>query len=122
VRTLARHSRWRRAVVTACLPYILVSVFVDFLHEHREPGAGTPVVLAGHTVPLPGSTNPASLPESKCPVCAWLRVGPRLETPVTPGAPTFVTPTEVATVDEQWPDSPVPPPSAFRGPPSSLAL
>ena len=54
-----RSSRWRRGFVAACLPYLLLSVFVDFLHVHPAWGrAGLHVQVAGapSTLTVPAVT------------------------------------------------------------------
>ncbi len=114
-----RSSRWRRGFVAACLPYLLLSVFVDFLHVHPAWGrAGLHVQVAGapSTLTVPASQS-AQLPDYSCAVCQWLRMGTRLQASVTVATALGMLPAVVYAAQTEAPESPVPHPPAFRGPP-----
>jgi hypothetical protein len=119
--SLAGFTRRRRALVAAFLPYLLLSLFVDFVHLHRLIAGPIPAVSASAHIKAdqPGSTK---LPDTSCAICQWVRAGAGMQTTVaaeqTPADATtaFVARSSVAPVrlDLGSPD--------FRGPPSSLSL
>ena len=116
---LVRSARWRRGFIAACLPYLLLSVFVDFLHVHPAWGrAGLHVQVAAAsttlTAPPPQS---ARLPDYSCAVCQWLRIGTRLQASVAVGPAIGLLPVLVPSLPTESPESPIPHPPAFRGPP-----
>jgi hypothetical protein len=53
-----------------------------------------------------------------CPACTWLRVGTRQAQPIGLLATAETIPVLLLLPDSEWPDSPVPDPASFRGPPS----
>ena len=117
LRYLLHSPRLRLAVVTACLPYVLMALLVESLH------GGQPSDFAGRAASeqtgsfVPGAATPLSAPYA-CPVCAWLRVGTRQAQSTNlleiGDAVQALEPTAAA----YWPDSSVPRSTAFRGPPS----
>ena len=60
---LVRSSRWRRGFVAACLPYLLLSVFVDFLHVHPAWGR------AGLHVQVAAAPSTLTVPRHSLPSC-----------------------------------------------------
>jgi hypothetical protein len=121
-RRLVRRALWRRAVVSACLPYVVLSVFVDFVHVHPRVRVPVPVAAAG-APNAAGSWTTAvetSAPDYSCPVCQWLRAGPRPGPQVALESADATTESDVAPNRPHAPQSPVPHPDAFRGPPSAV--
>lgn len=117
LRLLVRSRRLRLAVVTACLPYILMALLVESLHG-AQPSDSVGVAWAAQTTSVAAGPVAADHAPYACPVCAWLRVGTRqVQQTSLPGAIDAV-PLLVAPHLADWPDSPVPHPTAFRGPPS----
>ena len=113
---LIRSSRSRRAFVWSCVPYLLLSVFADFLHVHPLPSPGSAAVgIAQPAVSVPAQP-PHRIPDWSCAICQWQRVGPGPQAATVAfaivSAPALVLPVTAA-----FPKSPVPHPSAFRGPP-----
>jgi hypothetical protein len=119
VRFFARSSRWRQVFFAACLPYIVVSVFVESLHTGQARQGDTPAQAATVVIDAAasGPIVQAAGSDESCPACNWLRLGRRIESPVglvrTQDTVLADTPPLVAL----WPDSPVPHPALFRGPP-----
>ena len=114
------HSpRLRLAVVTACLPYVVMALLVESLHGAQPSDfAGASRAAVEQTVSfVPGAASPANAPYA-CPVCAWLRVGTRqAQSTNLLELCDAVQPLEPSSI-ENWPDSSVPRSTAFRGPPS----
>ncbi|MGE5243299.1 MAG: hypothetical protein ACM3SQ_03630 [Betaproteobacteria bacterium] len=110
------HSRWRRAFFAACLPYLLLAIFVDFFHADRPDGVPAPLSAVVRVAAAPD--GPAAAPDYACPVCAWLRIGPSIETPFSLATCTDVVSRMIVPALAGAPDCPVPLPSLFRGPPS----
>jgi hypothetical protein len=117
VRHFARSARWRQVFFIACLPYIVVSVLVESLHSgtapHGEGPAPSGIVLRTDGAP---TVAPATAGD-ECPACNWLRLGRRIESPVGLTRTQELVRDDVSPVVALWPDSPVPHPSLFRGPP-----
>lgn len=119
--SLAGITRRRKALAAAFLPYLLLSVFVDFVHLHRLiAGPIAPSSLSEHVAPtVPGGSK---LPESSCAICQWQRAGTGMQTSVT-DEPTREVISAVVTpqpsVVPLRPDFGSP---DFRGPPLSLSL
>jgi len=119
--SLASFTRRRKALVAAFVPYLLLSMFVDFVHLHRLITGPIPAASASTHVKAdqPGSTK---LPDSACAICQWMRAGTGMQTAVAAEqAPADVTATLVihqtvapVRLDLGSPD--------FRGPPVSLSL
>jgi hypothetical protein len=90
-------------------------MFVDFFHAHRPDAAPAPWQTAVHlTEPASG---PAALPDYSCPICAWLRIGPKLESPHAIGPCTQIVTALAAPARVACAESPIPLPARFRGPP-----
>jgi hypothetical protein len=118
VNKFIRSSRWRRAFFAACLPYILVSVFVESLHTGPAAGTATLAAQASIIASDAGALRvQAPGTEESCPACNWLRLGRRVENPVglvrTEDLVLEASPPFIAL----YPSSPVPHPALFRGPP-----
>jgi len=65
-------------IVAACLPYLLLSVFVDFVHLH--PLLGGAVTQLSAVPHVAACTPPASRTgDSPCAICQWLRAGTGLQ-------------------------------------------
>jgi hypothetical protein len=119
--SLAGFTRRRKALVAAVLPYMLLSLFVDFVHLHRLIAGPIPAASASAHIKADqaGSTK---LPESSCAICQWMRAGTGMQAAVAAEqAPADITTTLVARsilapvrLDLGSPD--------FRGPPASLSL
>jgi hypothetical protein len=116
VRHLVRSSRWRQALVWSCVPYLLLSTFGDFLHVHPllNPTPRIGIVHAVQFTPRPAARR---VPETSCAICLWQRVGSRLQNAISAGPAALAPHALVAGVTAQFPLSPVPHPSAYRGPP-----
>jgi hypothetical protein len=113
---LIRSSRSRRAFVWSGVPYLLLSVFADFLHVHPLLSPGSPAVgIVYRVVPAPAHP-PYRIPDWSCAICQWQRVGPRPQA-ATLASEILSAPTLILRVPAAFPTSPVPHPSAFRGPP-----
>jgi len=118
VRHVRQSRRWRQTLFALCLPYLLASVLVDFVHVHRQPVA-TASALAGEV----GVTAPrqAPRPDNPCTACLWLRTGlqltPHAAATLAAGVATtaFVLPP-----DAVRPDTPAAPSTLLRAPPSTL--
>lgn len=112
---LARSARWRQTFVWSCVPYLVLCVFADFLHAHPLLTRG-PASAIQQRVATP---SPATqIPDAACAICQWQRVSPRLQAAVVSGPATGQADTLVVAAAWISPNSPVPLPSAFRGPPS----
>ena len=115
MRGFARFARGRKTFVAVCLPYILVSIFAESLHVGRPDGSLLP---AGGSQAVVAAAVPSSASSDfSCPVCRWLRDGRRLEVGFGLARIEGSVPSRVDPFITEWPDSPVPRPSAFRGPP-----
>jgi hypothetical protein len=119
--SLAGFTRRRKALVAAFLPYLLLSVFVDFVHLHRLINGPIGVASASTHVK---ATQPAGskLPDTACAVCQWVRAGTGMQTAATASvAPAIVSTTIVARAktSSSRPDLGSP---DFRGPPATLSL
>ncbi len=71
---LASFTRWRKVLVTAFLPYLLLSVFVDFVHLHRLINGPVSASSASVHLQTDGATTPKP-PEAACAICQWMRAG-----------------------------------------------
>ena len=113
---MIRRSVWRRTFVAACLPYVMLAVFVDFVHVHTA--TNRPLSVASSNGPaIEVAVNDARQTGSPCAVCLWLRAGPRLAPQVSvEGAQTALQSESVQQIDDA-PVSPIPHPATFRGPP-----
>jgi hypothetical protein len=114
---LVRSSRVRRAFVWGCVPYLLLAVFADFLHVHPLPVPDSVVAGVVHHISPTPARHPYRIPDTTCAICQWHRVGPRLQAAALVARATLQAPALVASATAAVPKSPVPHPSAFRGPP-----
>lgn len=119
--SLTGFTRRRKALVAAFLPYLLLSVFVDFVHLHRLITG--PIAAASASAHIgDGSGATTKLPDTSCAICQWVRAGTGAHTTVVAHhAPALVASTLVArsTLPPSRPDLGS---VDFRGPPSSLSL
>ncbi len=112
---LVRSPRRRRTLVAACLPYLLLSVLVDFVHLHPLMVGGAPRVSASEPATAPGTHQTPTSP--RCAVCLWMQAGTGIQPSVSNG------PTVVALASAVTPvETPSPSRSTFlspdlRGPP-----
>lgn len=114
---LIRSSRFRLTFVWCCVPYLLLSVFADFVHVHPLLNPGSRVVgITSEAVSAPAQPLHRN-PDWSCAICQWQRVGPGSQA-ATVAAAIVAAPTRILPVIAAFPKSPVPHPSAFRGPPS----
>jgi hypothetical protein len=112
-----RTSRVRRAFVWSCVPYLLVSLFADFLHAHPLLSPDAPAIGIVHQMPSVAAPRSHRNPNTTCAICQLQRVRSRLQTRTSGPAATLAAPTLLVAVTATVPKSPVPHPSAFRGPP-----
>ena len=82
-----RSSCRRRVLITAFLPYLLLSVFVDFVHLHPLLSGTVPQISAvKHVAACTGPTSRTG--DSPCAIGQWLRAGtgiqPAVSAPLTP--------------------------------------
>jgi hypothetical protein len=119
--SLAGFTRRRKALVAAFVPYLLLSVFVDFVHLHRLING--PIALTSASAHVKASQAPTSnLPDTACAICQWVRAGTGMQTAATASvAPVLVSTTVVArsVMPGSRPDLGSP---DFRGPPSTISL
>lgn len=112
-------SRRRRVLLAAFLPYLLLSVFVDFVHLHPLLGGTIPQLSAAKHVA--GCTDPARrTTDSPCAICQWLRAGNGLQASVTVGAAIMLLPDPVSVRVSEARGSPAPLSIDPRGPPSAF--
>ncbi len=115
IRRFSRSARWRRAFLAASLPYLLVSVLVDFVHVHAPAGPGASAAERAITLPVQRTVPRA---DYTCTACLWLRTGLQLvasaRARLSAQACTsdFVLPAFTVS-----PDSPASRPALLRGPP-----
>ncbi len=116
IRRFSRSVRWRRAFLAASLPYLLVSVFVDFVHVHAATaGPGTSSTEQSITLPVQRTTPRA---DYTCTACLWLRTGLQLVSSARARlAVQACTNDLVLLAFTVWPESPTSPPALLRGPP-----
>lgn len=94
-----------------------MSVLVESLHITPKSGPAGYVLADGVSSLVADPIAP--LTESyACPACTWLRVGTRQAQPVGLLATAETIPVLVPLPGSEWPDSPVPDPASFRGPPT----
>jgi hypothetical protein len=114
-----RSSCRRRLLITAFLPYLLLSVFVDFVHLHPLLQGSVPQISAVKHVA--GCTSPASrTADSPCAICQWLRSGTGLHTSIAVGSSIIALPEQLSLSVVQVRGSPHPRAIDPRGPPSLL--
>lgn len=121
---LLKHSPWRRRVfLAACLPYLLLSVSVEFIHLDRVDRDVPPAlhgVRATAAVPTLHS-EPVPAPEYACAACTWLRAQPRSHTSVVVDAGPEARLSDILPRQVTWVATRAPQPSPLRGPPVRLA-
>jgi hypothetical protein len=119
--SLSGFTQRRKALVAAFLPYLLLSLFVDFVHLHRLING--PVVVSSASVSVSATDRASSkLPDSSCAICQWVRAGVGMQPGVgAHQAPVLLTTAIVArlTLAPSRPDLGS---ADFRGPPASLSL
>ena len=114
-----RSSCRRRLLITAFLPYLLLSVFVDFVHLHPLLQDTVPQLSAAKHVA--GCTDsPTRTTDSPCAICQWLRAGTGLQTSVAVGPSITLLRDQVSLWIVQVRGSPNPHSIDLRGPPSLL--
>ena len=114
-----RSSCRRRVLITAFLPYLLLSVFVDFVHLHPLLQGTIPQLSAVKHVAA--CTSPATRTnDSPCAICQWLRAGAGLQASFAVGASIMPLPDPVRLSVVQVRGSPNPHSIDLRGPPSFL--
>jgi hypothetical protein len=118
--TLAGFTRRRRALVAAFLPYLLLSLFVDFVHLHRLISTNISSTAAQEVKPVEAGAS--RVPDSPCAICQWLRAGTGMQTSTTT-QPTLETIAAAVVPRIAFaPLRPVVGAPDFRGPPLPLAL
>jgi hypothetical protein len=118
VNKFTRSRRWRQVFFAACLPYILVSVFVESLHTGPSGSTFAPATTQSVVAADGGVLHvQAPVPEESCPACNWLRLGRRIENPVGLVRTQDIVLAAAPPLIALWPESPVPHPALFRGPP-----
>jgi len=119
--SLAGFTRRRRALVAAFLPYLLLSLFVDFVHLHRLISGEMTPVSASQQVKAVDTSSPR-VPDSPCAICQWLRAGTGLQTSTTTQFTLETIAAAIAPRPQSDPLRPVLGAPDFRGPPLLLAL
>lgn len=115
---LVRSRRWHRTFVAACLPYLLLSVLVDFVHLHSLMN-GTPQVAASQAAPVPGTKH--SQPTSPaCAVCLWMQAGMGVQPSVSSGPTAVALANALNPLDPPCPARPALLTPDLRGPPVAL--
>jgi hypothetical protein len=119
--SLAGFTRRRRALVAAFLPYLLLSLFVDFVHLHRLfTGDMTLLSESQHVAAVtPGQQG---LPDAPCAICQWLRADTGLQTSTTAQITFDRIATPIAPLPSSVPLRPALGAPAFRGPPLQTSL
>lgn len=118
--SLAGFTRRRKALVAAFLPYLLLSVFVDFVHLHHLITGPATASASLHV--SDGNGDSSKLPDTSCAICQWVRAGSGAQTTVsTHHAPAWLPSALIArlTLDPSRPDLGS---ADFRGPPRSSSL
>jgi hypothetical protein len=114
-----RSSCRRRLLVSAFVPYLVLSVFVDFLHLHPLLQGSVPQMSAVKHVA--GCTGPATrTTDSPCAICQWLRASTGMQASVEVRASISLLPDQIALSVVQVRGSPIPHSIDSRGPPSPL--
>lgn len=106
----------RRTFVAACLPYLLLSVFVNFVHLHPLLNESLPQISASQHV---AACPTAKAYDSQCAICQWLRAGTGLKAVVAAGPVILLMPGDVPLTGAPPRGSPVRLSIDLRGPPSS---
>ena len=66
--------------MAAFLPYLLLSLFVDFVHLHRLFTGSITAAPQHVTAVMPGQER---VPDTPCAICQWLRADTGLQTSTT---------------------------------------
>ena len=97
------------------MPYLLLSVFVNFVHLHPLLNESVPQISASqHVAACPA----AKTFDSQCAICQWLRAGTGLKAAIAAGPVVLLMPGDVALVGASPRGSPVRLSIDPRGPPS----
>jgi hypothetical protein len=99
------------------MPYVLASIFVQFLHAGPQVGAAAAAFSAGTVV---HADSQGSKSDDSCPACLWLHASVPLGSPVLSHEPARVASSEIEPPGTAQPDSPAQHPTSPRGPPPSL--
>lgn len=114
-----RSSCRRRLLISAFLPYLLLSVFVDFVHLHPLLRGTAPQISAvKHVAACTGDATRST--DSPCAICQWLRAGTGLQASIAVGPSIVLLPEHVAVSVIPARGSPAPLSIDLRGPPSVL--
>ena len=118
---LAGFTRRRKVLVAAFVPYLLLSMFVDFVHLHRLIAG--PVAAASQSAHVkaaePGSSK---LPDAACAICQWQRAGTGMQASVDDQPSLGLIAVVLFTLPAVVPLRPELGTADFRGPPSSLSV
>lgn len=107
--------------MAAFLPYLMLSLFVDFVHLHRLiVGGMTPVSAAQQVKPVTASET--GVPDAPCAICQWLRAGTGVQTSTVAQVAFDTIATPIALLPSLTPFRPALGAPDFRGPPLSRAL
>lgn len=119
--SLSGFTRRRKALVAAFLPYLLLSVFVDFVHLHRLING--PVAAASASAHIKdGRGTTSRVPETSCAICQWVRAGTgAYTTAVAHQAPVLIA-AAIVTRSTLSPSRPDLRTADFRGPPILFSL
>ncbi len=118
MRKFRQSRRWRRSLVAICLPYLLLSALVDFVHVHPPADAAVPATAR---TAVSATTQPTPAPDYTCTACLWLRSGLQLVAATGDSLAAGVTATGfVFAPDSVRPNQLVARSALLRGPPSSL--
>jgi len=110
----------RRLLISAFLPYLLLSVFVDFVHLHPLLQGTIPQISgAQHVAGCTGSATKTT--DSPCAICQWLRAGTGLQASVAVGPSIVLLADQLAAPVIAARGSPAPLSIDLRGPPSVLS-
>jgi hypothetical protein len=119
--SLARFTRRRRALVAAFLPYLLLSLFVDFVHLHRL-FTGNMSLLSGSQHVSAVTTGQQRVPDAPCAICQWLRAGTGLQTSTTAQITFDRIAAAITPLPSSVPFRPALGAPDFRGPPLQASL
>ena len=107
--------------MAAFVPYLLLSVFVDFVHLHRLIAG--PVALSSQSAHLKAAEPGGSkLPDSSCAICQWQRAGAGTQASVSDALLVAVVETTVDALPGEVPLRPDLGSPDFRGPPLSPSV
>ena len=106
-------------LVAAFVPYLLLSMFVDFVHLHRLiAGPIAAMSQSAHAdATAPGGSK---LPDTSCAICQWQRAGTGMQASVSDDPAPGMLAVVLFTLPSLVPLRPELGTPDFRGPPSSL--